>query len=792
MSEAVPPAAGLRFEVRGIIQGVGFRPQVLRLACKLGVAGSVRNEGLLAVVEAHADEATLAEFERRLRALNFGGTRIDALRVDPLHAKGEVPGAFTIAESIAARPGLGVAPDWALCADCTAETLDPASRRWRYPFTACTACGPRLSVFARAPYDRAHTTMAPFPLCADCLSEYGNPDDRRFHAQAMACPACGPLVTLRRIDGAPFVSDARDAIEGAAVLLDRGELLLVKGLGGYQLACDAANTDAVARLRALKRRESKPFALLARDLAMVREWCDCDGPAATALASAAAPIVLLPRRADAPALPEGIAPELGMLGVMLPSTALHLLLMQGRSAPLVLTSGNLSGEPQAITLTEARERLGSEVAWGLDHDRAVQRRVDDSVGRVIGGTLRVMRRARGYAPAPLALPGGFDTATRVLALGGDLKNAFALVRDGQAVLSQHIGDLHDAACLSDQRRALSDYLSFYSFEPDLVACDLHPSYAATQLAHERWPDRASGVGHHHAHIAACLGEHGWALDAGAVLGIALDGIGLGEDGTLWGGEIFRADYRSARRLATLEPAALPGGDRAALEPWRNAYAQLVAAIGWARLEADCSSLELYRFLHAKPRKLLDAMLAQPALAPRASSAGRLFDAVAAAIGLARERLAYEGEAAMRLEAIVDADEMGEYPFDVACAQDGLLHLGSGPMWEALLVDLCARRPASRIAARFHRGFAAAVVGLAARLAREQGLSTVALGGGVFQNKVFTECVLRGLADTGLEALLPREVPVNDGGLAWGQALVALARAQDGTPPLHQHDVVVLQ
>lgn len=773
---------GVRLEVRGIVQGVGFRPQVLRLARALGVGGSVRNEGLLAVVEGFAPASVLAEFERRLRALDHGGTRIDSLRRLPLAVDTAAPNTFVIAGSAQARPGLGVAPDWALCADCAAETLDPSSRRWRYPFTACTACGPRLSVFERAPYDRAHTTMAPFPLCADCLREYGNPEDRRFHAQAMACPACGPRAALRRLDGG--TSAAIDAVDAAAKQLDQGELLLVKGLGGYQLACNATSDAAVARLRALKRREGKPFALLVRDVAMAREWCDCDEPAAAALASAAAPIVLLPRRADAPRLPEGVAPELGTLGVMLPSTALHLLLMQGRGAPLVLTSGNLSGEPQAITLAEANDRLGSDVSWVLDHDRAVQRRVDDSVGRVIAGAFRVMRRARGYAPAPLALPEGFDSNKRVLALGGDLKNAFALMRDGQAVLSQHIGDLHDAACLADQRRALADYLDFYEFEPDIVACDLHPGYAATQLGHERWPDRVVGVGHHHAHIAACLGEHGWALDGGAVLGIAIDGIGLGEDGTLWGGEFFRADYRRAERLATFKPMPLLGGDLAALEPWRNAYAQLMASMGWARFERECSGLELYRFLDAKPRKLLDAMLAKPALAPRASSVGRLFDAVAAAVGLARERVAYEGEAAMRLEALVCAEDLDEdvgqdYPFEIARTAQGLACIEPRPMWDALLGDLRTAEPTSRIAARFHRGLAAAVVRLAAQLAAEQSLATVALGGGVFQNKVFTELVLRGLEGSGLQTLLPRAVPVNDGGLAWGQALVALARAQGG-------------
>ncbi|MEW5835453.1 MAG: carbamoyltransferase HypF [Pseudomonadota bacterium] len=785
MAPIEAPSA-LRYEVRGIVQGVGFRPQVLRLARRLGVTGSVRNEGTVVVIEAFAPGAALAAFERELRALAHGGTRIDSLGAEPMPRDSTAPPEFTIGDSALARPGLGVAPDWAICEACSAETLDPFARRYRYPFTACTACGPRLSVFERAPYDRAHTTMAPFPLCRDCAREYGDADDRRFHAQAMACHACGPRAALRRLDGRPFSVDALtalDDVDAATSLLGRGELLLVKGLGGYQIACDATHADAVAQLRSIKRREGKPFALMVRDLEMARRWCECDDAAAAALASPSAPIVLLARAADAPALADGVAPGLTTLGVMLPNTALHLLLMRRRKAPIVLTSGNLSEEPQAIRLDDATERLGTQIQWVLDHDRQVQRRVDDSVGRVIAGELRVMRRARGYAPAPLPLPEGFDRGRRVLALGGDLKNTFALVRDGQAVLSQHIGDLHDAACLADQRRALDDYLHFYDFEPELVACDLHPGYAATQLAQERWPGRHMGVGHHHAHIAACLGEHGWPLHGGAVLGIALDGIGLGDDGTLWGGEFLLADYRQARRVGTFKPVALPGGDLAAREPWRNAYAQLMAEMGWARFSINFEALELHRFLSDKPREVLDAMMANPQLAPRASSVGRLFDAVAAAIGLCRERVAYEGEAAIKLEALVTPQDLDEpadldYPFAIPRLDKGkgLPYVEPLAMWQALLGDLILQTPPARISARFHRGLAAVVVRMAQQQAEQHAVGTVALGGGVFQNKVFTELVLRGLQAAGLSALLPRRVPVNDGGLAWGQALIALARA----------------
>lgn len=793
MSAVLPRLAeGRHFEVHGIVQGVGFRPQVLRLARSLGLAGAVRNVGTAALIDAFGSAAALRDFEAGVLALGRGGLRVDRLLSTPIDVPAEPPATFEITPSSAATPGLGIAPDWATCVACVAETLDPFSRRYRYPFTACTDCGPRLSVFQQAPYDRGHTAMAPFPLCADCAREYADPDDRRFHAQAMACHACGPKASLRRLDGRAFSLDALtslDDIDAATTLIGKGEILLVKGLGGYQLACDASNDSAVARLRELKRREAKPLALLVRDLDMLRTWCVVDAVAESALTSAAAPIVLLPRTA-APLeaigtpLAQGVAPGLPTLGVMLPSTALHHLLMRRRRAPIVLTSGNLSDEPQAITLADAAARLGSHVNYVLDHDRAIERRVDDSVGRVIAGAFRVMRRARGHAPAPLPLPPGFDATTKVLALGGDLKNTFALLRDGSGLLSQHIGDLHDAACLADQQRALADYQRFYDFEPDLVACDAHPGYALTQIARTRFASRTVAVGHHHAHIAACLGEQGWPLDGGPVLGIALDGLGLGDEGQFWGGEFLVADYRRCQRVGTFKPVALIGGDLAAREPWRCTYAQLMAEMGWPRLAMNYEELELFRFLKAKPRPLLDGLLADSNLSPPASSAGRLFDAVAGAIGLCRERVAYEGEAAMRLEALITADDLAEdreldYPFAIPRLDKGrgLPYIEPLAMWQALLGDLILQTPPARIAARFHRGLAAVIVRFAAQLAEKHELGTVALGGGVFQNRVLTELVLQGLAAAGLQALLPRQVPVNDGGLAWGQALVALARQQ---------------
>jgi hydrogenase maturation protein HypF len=785
---AAPRVEGRRFEVTGVVQGVGFRPQVVRLARAQGLTGAVRNVGTAAVIEAYGPGSVLREFEARLQLLAGGGLRVDGVRTHSIDVPADTPAGFDIAKSLDALPSLGVAPDWVICTACTNETLDPFNRRYRYPFTACTECGPRLSVFLHPPYDRARTSMAQFPLCEACGAEYGNPDDRRFHAQATACHACGPRASLRRLDNRAFSLDALtslDEVDAATTLIGKGEIILVKGLGGLQLACDATNADAVARLRAAKRRDGKPFALLMRDVDMLRQWCEPDEAAEAMLAGAAGPIVLMPRRApsaDVPALAEGVAPGLSSLGVMLPPTALHHLLMRRRRAPVVLTSGNLSAEPQAITCEEAAAKFDGVVNFVLDHNRAIARRLDDSVGRFIGGEFRIMRRARGFAPAPIPLPPGFDSAIKVLALGGDLKNTFALLQDGQGVVSQHMGDLHDAACLADQQRALHDYLAFYRFEPDVVARDAHPGYAASPWAQDRYASRVVTVQHHHAHIAACLGEHGWPLHGGKVLGIALDGIGMGEGGALWGGEFLLADYRDCERVGTFKPVPLLGGDLAAREPWRNTYAHLMVEMGWARFAMNFEELELFRFLGSKPRELLDGLLGKPALAPPASSAGRLFDAVAAAIGICRDGVSYEGEAATRMEAMIGLADLQEdaeldYPFAIPRLDKGkgLPYIEPLAMWQALLGDLILATPPARMAARFHRGLAKTVVRMATQLCEKHAVSTVALGGGVFQNRIFSELVLEGLAAAGLPTMFPTQMPANDGGLAWGQGLVAMAR-----------------
>ena len=622
-----------------------------------------------------------------------------------------MPDAFRIAESVHGEARTQIAPDAAICGACAAEVLDPFERRYRYPFTNCTHCGPRLSIIEGVPYDRAATTMAPFALCEACGAEYRDPADRRFHAEAIACHACGPRARLTRLDGAAISFDQHsmlDDVDAASSLIRKGEIVAIKALGGYQLACDATNAGAVARLREAKGREAKPFALMARDVEMVRTYCTMGDAEERLLRSAAAPIVLLAARPEK-RLPEAVSPGLDTLGFMLPTTPMHLLMLRRVDRPAVMTSGNISEEPPVTNDADAPTLLRI-TPYALVHDRVIANRVDDSVACVAGGRVRLLRRARGYAPAPIALPEGFGAAPSILAMGGELKATACLVKDGAAILTQHIGDLENEAAFADYRRALDLYASLFDHSPAALIADLHPEYLSTKLAEER--SRNEGlplikVQHHHAHLAACLAENGRPLDAPPVLGIALDGLGLGDDGTIWGGELLLADYRSYRRLGTFKPVAMPGGAQAVRQPWRNLYAHLMAELGWPDFALNFEGTELFAFFSEKPRETLDAMIARGVNAPLASSCGRLFDAVAAAVGICRERQSYEGEAAARLESITDASlidgEDDEYPVAIPRLPGSALpYIEPVGLWRAVLGDLWLKTPAPVIAARFHR------------------------------------------------------------------------------------------
>lgn len=772
MSFAAEQSQALEFRVRGRVQGVGFRPTVWRMARELGLAGEVFNDGEGVLVRVSGDQSQIAALLRQIEREPPPLAHIDA--IESREYSGGLPQDFRIAGSIGGRANTQVAPDAAVCAACAAELRDPHDRRYRYPFTNCTHCGPRLSIVTAIPYDRATTTMAPFALCAACEAEYRNPTDRRFHAEAVACSACGPTASLIAFgqEGVSLVGDA-DALEIAARIVAQGDIIAVKGLGGYHLACDATNPETVARLRQLKRRDAKPFAQMARDLAIIRRYCAIDDVEERALTSVEAPIVLL-RAAGPERLPQAVAPGLETLGFMLPTTPLHLLLTEQFEHPLVMTSGNISEEPAVVDDAEARRQLADIASFALTHDRTIANRVDDSVVRIMGGRSRVLRRSRGYAPASIRLPEGFENAPDLLAMGGELKSTFCLLKDGEAILSQHQGDLENAATFDDYRKNLSLYQRMFDHAASVIVIDQHPEYLSSKLGRAE-AERRGGMlieaQHHHAHVAACLAENGRPLEAPPALGIVLDGLGFGDDGAIWGGEFLLADYHGYERLARLKPIAMPGGAQAAREPWRNLYAHLRAAgeFNAARLADEWIAFE------GKPLATIDRMIAQGVNSPLASSCGRLFDAVAAAIGVCADRQAYEGEAAARIETLAATalNEDSGYQFDISGSE--LIEIDPAPMWRAIRDDLRQGVAASAIARRFHLGLANAIREVVARLAASRGFETVALSGGCFQNRLLFESVDESLREAGYAVLTHADVPANDGGLSLGQAAIGAAR-----------------
>ncbi len=769
---------GERIRVTGTVQGVGFRPFVWRLAQDSNITGHVCNDAEGVLIYAWGSARSLAEFAQRLQAEAPPLARIEAVERRLLDEPFAMPAIFRIVESRGGDTRTGVAADAATCSDCLGEILDPADRRYRYPFTNCTHCGPRLSIVRTVPYDRIHTSMAAFGMCSDCQAEYADPANRRFHAQPNACPDCGPRLWLEDAQGQHLAPEpGGDEIEFAAALIRKGQIIAIKGLGGFHLACDAGNEVAVARLRKRKYRYAKALALMARDIEMIKRYAVVSADEAMLLLGKAAPVVVLEACGDL--LAESVAPGQVSLGFMLPYTPLHHLLLQALDRPLVMTSGNRSDEPQAITNEEARQRLSAIADYFLLHDREIVNRLDDSVLRVSGGQPRFIRRARGYAPEPLSLPQGFEQAGNILAMGGELKNTFCLLEEGRAILSPHIGNLEDMVTQADYQHKLTLYQKLFDFSPERVAVDQHPDYFSTTqgqalAATEQIP--LEMVQHHHAHIAACMLDNGLPLNTEPVLGIALDGLGFGNDGTLWGGEFLRADYVTYERLNHFQAVPMLGGEQAIREPWRNTFAYMNVCLGWERVAADHAQLDIIRFLKTKPLVNLGIMAERGLNSPLASSCGRLFDAVAAAIGVCRERVVYEGQAAMELESLAieefQAQARQAYASDTGSGKE----LSWTTLWLALLADLQRGVPAPVIAARFHQGLVQSIADRATRLCTDQGLHTVVLGGGVFQNRLLLEGIGKRLGSSGLRVLSPLRVPANDGGLASGQIAVAAARA----------------
>ena len=769
----------VEIRVRGTVQGVGFRPTVWRLACDEGLVGEVFNDGFGVLIRTTGNSGAISHFLTRLHSEAPPLSHIENVETQVLNLLHFED--FRIAESVSGENCTRVTPDAAICAACRAEVLDPKERRYGYPFANCTHCGPRFSIVNEVPYDRANTTMADFPMCASCNREYLQPADRRFHAQPIACPICGPSVWLEQ-SATSTHRRTTAALDSVIELLKSGAIVAIRGLGGFHLACDATNAEAVQRLRQRKHRYGKPFALMARDLDTIRRYCNLTPAEADLLQSPEAPIVLL-RGNGLEKLPNGIAPGLNSIGFMLPYTPLHLLITRQIDRPLIMTSGNISDEPQVTSLDRARTGLRGIADAMLMHDREIANRIDDSVVRIVAGRPSLIRRARGYAPSAVPLPPGFEGAPDLLAFGGELKSTFCVVKDGAAILSQHQGDLEDVSTFEDYQKNLQLYSRIYDHRPRVLVADMHPEYLSAKLAKQRAADDGLPlveVQHHHAHIASCMVENGVALDAPPVLGIALDGLGFGEDGAIWGGEFLLADYCGYRRIAAFKPVAMVGGVQAILEPWRNTYAHLVAGLGWSKFVEKFSALGLYRYLIDKPLPTIDRMLEIGLNVPLASSCGRLFDAVAAALGLCADHALFEGQGAMELEALAETwqpsvDEQS-YTFTITEHASGLLHLDSLPMWQALLEDLSRQTPVAQMALRFHLGLAMAIRNMVARI-RWSGtsLNTVALSGGCFQNKLLLEELLRLLEADGLTCLLHAKVPSNDGGLALGQAAIAAAR-----------------
>ncbi len=769
-------SGGEQIHISGSVQGVGFRPHVWRLATELGLHGSVRNEGGAVVVELWGDAAQRESLVARLAAEAPPLARIDAIERAPLSHAFEGDG-FAIETSREGDSGSGLSHDAALCPDCLRELHDPADRRHRYPFINCSHCGPRLSITRALPYDRAATSMAPFALCPACAEEYGDPADRRFHAQATACPECGPRLWLTDGEGA-VQAEGGGAIEQAAQQILRGGIVAVKGIGGFHLACDAGNDEAVARLRRRKRRPHKPFAVMALELEMAARLADVAGEEGRLLQSAAAPIVLLDARGDS-GLSGEVAPGLHSIGVMLAYSGLHRLLLQAVGRPLVMTSGNRSGEPLTADNDEAQQQLGAIADAFLLHDRAIVHRLDDSVVRLIGGKPCLLRRARGYAPDSLPLPPGFANADNILAMGAEMKGSFCLLQQGRLHPSHYLGELSSLGNFDHYRRTIDDLAALFRFTPGCIAVDAHPGYHASQ-----WGEtlaRRDGlalvsVQHHHAHIAACMGEHGLPRETRPLLGIALDGLGYGDDATLWGGEFLLTDYRGYSRLAAFEAVALPGGDAANREPWRNAYAQLHHALGWESVIEEFGALAVIERLQQKPVETLATMIERGVNSPLSSSCGRLFDAAAALLGIRFDGISYEGQAAVELEQLATQSFAGQRPYPVAFTlQEGIQRIEWGAMWRALLQELQQGVEASIIAARFHHTVIEAVVAQTGQLLARHNFDSVALCGGVMQNRLIAEGLSAGLEGMGLRVLLPAVLPSNDGGIALGQALVAAVK-----------------
>ena len=761
------PVINKRLHITGIVQGVGFRPTVFNLAQRHLLTGWVLNNAHGVEIELHGTEQNVQAFIQDLRQNPPPLSVINSFTVED--APDQAFTEFQIRHSEDDPSDfLPVSPDLNICPDCRRELFDPSDRRYRYPFINCTNCGPRFSIVTGIPYDRPNTSMASFSLCPDCAEEYQDPANRRFHAQPIACPVCGPQVWYE--ESGQKLAERETALQAARKALAEGKILAVKGLGGFHLVCDAQNPQTVEKLRLRKRRSGKPFALMAFDVDTIKEFARVCPDEEKLLTSPMAPVVLLETTLAGKELARLVAPDQNRLGFMLPYTPLHLLLLEpaeGFPKVLVMTSGNLSEEPIAYSNADAHKRLSQLADGFLLHDRPIHTRIDDSVVSVIEGVPHIQRRARGFAPLPLQIS---SNAIPTLACGTELKNTFCLVRDRYAFVSHHIGDLENQETLTAFEDAVRHYEKIFRIKPQLLAADMHPDYLANRYARQRAAEEnllLVEVQHHHAHIVSCMADNGLKQHE-RVIGLAFDGTGFGTDGAIWGGEALLADWKGFQRLCHLEYMPLPGGEAAVRKPARMALSLILQA----GIDPDCVPFPFHQALDPEERAAVANQVRTGFNTPKTSSAGRLFDGVAALIGL-HQQISYEAQNAIALETIADPDEQSSYDFPLENGQ-----ILVSPVIQAIVEDIKQKVAPAVISARFHNGLSACVVNVSQQIRSQTGLRQVALSGGVWQNKTLIRHTITALGESGFDVFWPRKLPTNDGGVSFGQALVALAVSEN--------------
>ena len=759
--------------INGIVQGVGFRPFVFHLAHSCRIRGWVNNFSGGVHIEAEGTSEDMESFLRRLREEAPLLSSIDTFQMESAEPVGYADFTIRASSSENARDAY-ISPDLSICEDCLKEMRDPGNRRYRYPFINCTNCGPRFTIAENIPYDRNNTTMRSFPMCAECADEYHNPSDRRFHAQPVACSQCGPSLSLLDSRGTRVAEGGE--IEKTAELLRAGKIVAVKGLGGYHLACDAENSGAVRELRKRKKRDGKPFALMAKDMETAEAYCFVNPKESEILQSPKKPIVLLSRKPGSHLADDAISPDNSRLGIMLPYTPLHHLLFESGLKLLVMTSGNRSGEPIFYQDREAISGLAGIADYFLTNNREIYIRTDDSVTGVFRGKESVIRRSRGYVPLPIDLSFLIEKLNfpsrripSVLACGGELKNTFCLTKGAKAFLSHHIGDLENLETLMSFKAGIEHFKKIFSIYPEAAAFDLHPDYLSTQYADGLTGILRIPVQHHHAHIASCMAEN---KEVGKVIGVAFDGTGYGEDGNIWGGEFFVGDYSGFARHAHFEYVPLPGGEIGILEPWRMAFSYLIRIYGTDQIP----SLPFLEQIEAGKVSFVRQQIEKRINTPLTSSVGRLFDAVSALVGLC-SKIEYEGQAAVRLEKEAGGEVAAAYPFDVFSDETGT-QISVRRLISAIVEDVRKGRDISRISCAFHRTVAEITLEVCRSIREKAAVNRVALSGGVFQNQILLGLTLDYLEKNGFEVYTHSWVPANDGGISLGQAAIALTKYRE--------------